>query len=153
MSVDFFELPLPIRVYGANRDTLLKIDNTVNDEIFSVTLPFEVDSISFNDDLWLMASSQSTVIKGLVTSIEDEIAGTSLFSLFPNPSNKELNISMNVPMDDAHYTISDLTGRLVNRGTLNDKNEIIDISELPPSMYIFSMYNGHEKTALRFLKK
>ncbi|MBP7821311.1 MAG: T9SS type A sorting domain-containing protein [Saprospiraceae bacterium] len=62
-SVDFFEMPIPVLFRGNGVDSLVRLDNTANAQIFTVNLPFEVTSISFDPDLWIVSSS-NTVLQG-----------------------------------------------------------------------------------------
>ncbi len=63
LSVSFFRLPLPIRVTGANGEQkLIVLDNTHNNQSFTESAGFEVVSVDFDPDAWLVTRN-NTIVK------------------------------------------------------------------------------------------
>lgn len=60
-SVDFFELPVPVR-FNADMDTTVVLDHSVNGESFDFTLPFMADSAFLDPDLRIV-SGQNIVTR------------------------------------------------------------------------------------------
>lgn len=65
-------------------------------------------------------------------------------TLYPNPTKEILHINV---MEDAGYSIIDVTGRIVTKGT--SSNNTIDVSALPLGMYFLKTKN----TTTKFIKE
>ncbi len=61
---------------------------------------------------------------------------TKEFSVFPNPADDYIMISVDQPKD---FTISDIFGKIVLTGTISSDNQQIDISELSCGMYFIKI--------------
>lgn len=72
----------------------------------------------------------------IVTALEDEEEATDI-SLFPNPANEKLNIHYNNNLY-TNYSISDLAGKVIISNTINQLDDVIDISSLQKGLYLFS---------------
>ena len=78
-SVSFFELPVPLKIFGPfGQDTTVILNNTVNGEQFTVSPGFWVDSVQFDPEKWILA--QST---GIMVGVEENINLPA--SMYPNP--------------------------------------------------------------------
>ncbi len=74
--------------------------------------------------------------------------------IYPNPVDDKLNISV-LLQENATYSIIDLSGKEVMKGTLSKQNAIHEISlpDLPGGTYILEISSGKEKLVKKFLKK
>ena len=57
--------------------------------------------------------------------------------VFPNPANEKLNIHYNNNLY-TNYSISDLAGKVIISNTINQLDDVIDISSLQKGLYLFS---------------
>jgi len=88
-SVSFFEMPLPVRLTGANGQTFdTVLNNTINGQLFILTVPFPVTGaqIDINKDI---ISKDNTVTLGTDTFELDKA-----IEVYPNPVSNELHIQM-----------------------------------------------------------
>ena len=72
---------------------------------------------------------------------------TNFWSLYPNPTNGDLQLSTNFPIES--YAISDIAGRVLSRGKLlsSSNYEIFEANELTSGIYFFTVYfNGTSST-------
>lgn len=69
------------------------------------------------------------------------------FSIFPNPANDRLSIRFSENLNDPHYTISDINGKILDNGRLSNtsSNQSIDVSEFPNGSYFINIIS-EEKT-------
>lgn len=102
-TVSFFAMPIPIEFIGEGYDTIIRFDNDFNGELFSVDLPFIVDSVAFDPELHLI-SFDNTVVR--VPGFDD-----ASLSLFPNPSSSEINLFFSIDFIPKSIAITDATGR------------------------------------------
>lgn len=73
-----------------------------------------------------------------------------IIAIFPNPAINILNINLTNPADiNRNYQITDLNGRVVREGLLENTNTSIEIEQLTSGLYLFKMKN----TAIKFIKE
>lgn len=143
-SVSFFEMPLPIKVTGANGQSVdLVLDHTSNNQYFTKEVGFPVTAVYFNQDLQILTRN-STVIRD--NNLQTSDIKTSKIKLYPNPAKTELFVSGLTK--DTNYQIFSLDGRLLENGTFNN-GKAINISRLEKGEYILSFDEERQK----FLKQ
>lgn len=82
-----------------------------------------------------------------LTSITDDVAQNSIYSIYPNPTNNILNISLN-EKKSANFILRDVTGKIVMAKVLSTQQNSISISTLKNGTYLYSLtidkrdYNG-----------
>lgn len=81
-------------------------------------------------------STNFTVI--MSTDIK-EINTESSFSLFPNPSNGEINVELNVQLTNASLKVFDITGKLISSYKLESKMVFSLNSNLLPGIYFIAV--------------
>jgi aminopeptidase N len=142
-SVSFFEMPVPIRFYGsAGQDTLVVFNHQSNGQMWTVTMPFMIDSARFDPDRWLCAT-YSGVSVGL-----DQIVEESQVKLYPNPAADIIYLE-GVSAADV-IGLFDHAGRLYALPLEQGSGRIsIDISVLSPGNYLLQLKG---KDALKLVK-
>ncbi|AZI31842.1 M1 family aminopeptidase [Kaistella carnis] len=144
-SVNFFELPLPIKVTGTGGETaFLVLDNTTNNQNFSNALNFNVASVQFNYEKQIVTRN-STVINDTGILGVDDITKNEL-RIYPNPVKNELYVSGTTK--DQPYQIISIEGRLVKSGVLASKQSL-QLNDLPKGVYILKI----EDRNLKFIKE
>ncbi len=58
-SVPFFEMPVPLRFSGQGQDTILVFDHTFSGQAFSADIPFQVQNVEVDPDLWLVSAGNT----------------------------------------------------------------------------------------------
>ena len=66
----------------------------------------------------------------------------SHLELFPNPTNKELNIHFDTDQKDVSYNIVNALGQTVGSGIINNGNTILNVSSFETGVYYFNI-EGH----------
>jgi hypothetical protein len=72
--------------------------------------------------------------------------------LYPNPSEGRLKIETNLGAAQLHYEISDMSGKVVDHGSLDHTNGTSELSlaqEMSKGTYLFSCEAGSAKFSLR----
>lgn len=88
-SVNFFEMPVPVRLTGAGglfQD--YKLENTVNGEQFIVNVPFTVTGVVFNVKKDIISKNGSAVLAN------ENFALNEMVSVYPNPTTSAISISL-----------------------------------------------------------
>jgi len=143
-SVDFFEMTIPVRVYGNGVDTLLRLDHTFSGQTFSIPLPFFPSWISFDPDQWIISAEDNITALADPDRFED-------ISITPNPSTDFLNI------DFGNHASSRI--RLLNikgealQDFVSEKNiERLEVRGLAAGVYFLELWIGEEKVYREIVK-
>jgi hypothetical protein len=62
--------------------------------------------------------------------------------VYPNPTSEELNITITSEFIGSSYQVSDLLGKEVLNGKINNTNTTIDVSALSKGYYLFQIGDG-----------
>jgi len=88
-SVSFFEMPVPVRVFGSGgQQADLILNNTVNGEEIIMNVPFAITNVEFDPERHLIARNSTITLGNQSYDLEKAIA------LYPNPSSDVLHIQM-----------------------------------------------------------
>jgi hypothetical protein len=79
------------------------------------------------------------------TGLEDNSQG-ALFSVFPNPAQSIINVTVDNKLIGDVYSISDNEGRIVMTGKLNSQNSTIELGNLSGGIYLFSVGENLKQT-------
>ncbi|MEJ7736135.1 MAG: M1 family aminopeptidase [Chitinophagaceae bacterium] len=127
-SVPFFEMPVPVQLKGAGRDTTIILKHSRIGEEFWIGPVFQVDSIIFDPELWLL-SGNNTVTKTL-----SEINSNNI-TIYPNPVGDHFVVSVANPTGKKLVVqLWNTEGQLLYSKAfeLNGRNEMISV----PSSYL-----------------
>jgi uncharacterized protein (TIGR02145 family) len=79
-------------------------------------------------------------VQDLPTSINE--TGMSTTHVFPNPADESLHLTVASTLIGSEYVVSDLTGRVVLRGSIHAESVIVSIADLHVGMYLLSTPNA-----------
>ncbi|OWK73732.1 peptidase M1 [Flavobacteriaceae bacterium JJC] len=143
-SVDFFELPLPIKVTGTNGEIeYLVLDNNSNNQSFSKPLNFQAANVEFNYEYQIIEKNATVVYD---PALATESVKKDEVILFPNPVKNELYLKGILKITE--YEIYSADGKLVKKGKYDTRNSV-NVSQLIPGIYIIKI-NGEN---LKFIKE
>lgn len=127
-SVSFFDIPVPIRVYGENSGDSLdfRIKPEYSGQIFELQVPFPVKRVAIDPDLWLIRKVDS-VEKSKFIDTEKQL------SIIPNPFTGSFKIILPVNDQILKLKIFDINGRLVYHQFNPSQNITPDIN---PGQYV-----------------
>ncbi|WP_079667049.1 M1 family metallopeptidase [Soonwooa buanensis] len=131
-SVNYYEMPLPIKVMGANgQSTLITLDNTINNQYFTKDVGFAVTSISFDPEHQILTPNPS-VIRDNSLAVED--FKNLKNQVYPNPTKAILNIKTVEQI--ATIEVFDAVGHKVKS---YQSTKTLDLSELIAGTYIVKL--------------
>ena len=135
-SVDFFEMPLPIKVNGTNGETAeFVLGNTVNDQAFSKAVNFQVASVEFNKELQLIEKNSTVTFDPALSTVSN---AKETFVLYPNPVKDVLNLKGISQI--SRFEIYSVTGQIIKKGKYTPGISV-DVSALQIGSYIIKI-NG-----------
>lgn len=135
-SVDFFEMPVPVQIFGDGLQKTLICQNTYSGEQFEFEDPgFAIDSVKFDMERWLAAKLISISLgTGEVTEINHRLI------IQPNPAGDMIRCK--VPHSPVRQVeIIDAVSRIVLIPDFkNNGNEIfIHVKNLPSGLYLLNV--------------
>jgi len=148
-SVDFFEMPVPVRLVGEDSDTIVVLENVIQNQTYFIRTNFLVNSLEFDPARWILSQSEVSIDPGL--NEEDEM---SLLA-YPNPASSEVRFFSSTPMLNIRSVeVFDTNGKLCKRanppgGILNGFR--MDISDLDAAVYILR-FQGVSDYSIRLVK-
>lgn len=137
-SNDFFEMPLPLKVFGQGKDSLIRLEHNFNGEIFDILLPFEVDSIQF--DPYLSIISANNFIKQVSTGTVDVMEKISC-QISPNPTSDVVFIKLDERLiqKPIHFEILNVMGEVILKEKINNPLTEINTKFWTSGIYYFKL--------------
>ncbi|NBC09243.1 MAG: T9SS type A sorting domain-containing protein [Bacteroidetes bacterium] len=116
-SVDFFEMPVPVRFTYTDGDSQTQVfEHESNNQIFSFEATSEISEVTFDPELWLLSANNS-VEEAVFTSTSTAAAAS--VSLFPNPTSGAVWLDTQAlpNSEPVVLEIYSATGQLLSRST------------------------------------
>ena len=147
-NVAYYKMPIPVKFYGANKDTTVRFENIYNGQIFSTTLPFKIDSIVFDPELHLI-SFDNTIQQ--VPGFAD-----ASVSVFPNPSSDNLTVYFSADFIPDFISVFSIDGKEIFSSSisLEEKQTMLPITtdKLTAGVYLIKVKHGVATRTLRWIK-
>jgi len=144
-SIQFFPLPVPIRLKNAVSDTTVRLQHTFSGETFTVAIPFQADSLLFDPDLWLISANNS------VTSIPEQNRYEKV-KVYPNPATDEATVVLRDPGSWDELILHDLSGRVIRSFSISGRSPFsIDLQQIPAGFYLLRLCGRSETSSLPLL--
>ncbi len=144
-SVDFFEMPVPVRLYNTGRtDSIdMRLNHTNNQQQFTVAANFHVAELVIDPDLWLISETQEVV--GVPTEIN-----TQSIDIFPNPATIEISLRIPSEKQISGIRIFDMSGTEVKH--FSTQLGKLNVSDLTPGVYLLQAEMPDAVFQGRFIK-
>ncbi|MBL7887805.1 MAG: T9SS type A sorting domain-containing protein [Flavobacterium sp.] len=143
-SVNYFEMPVPVRVYGSGGQQMdLVLDNTVVGETFIENVPFAITSIDFDPDKHIISRNSNATLA--TTAFEME----SVITVAPNPASNFVSIQTPSSVNVESVSIYNHLGQLV--ATKNSAN--FSITELATGVLFLEIKTSEGTFHKKMIKK
>ena len=144
-SVDFFEMPVPVRLRGSNGQQLdVVLDNTFNGEYFTVNCPFAISSIEFDPNRDIISLDNSAFLDNQQFN---KITGVKLY---PNPAVNVLYSSLENEVQIVKATFRNVLGQVVMQSN-NDNSW--NVSTLSAGVHFITIETTQGIATLKFVKQ
>ncbi len=144
-SVSYFEMPVPIRLFGANGQVYdVVVENTVNGEEFIIPVPFTVTDIQFDPENDIISANSQSVLG------TDNFNADAVISLFPNPVSGILHAQMPESISIEKAVIYNALGQKVME---TEKQTSWNVAGLAKGVYHITLQTGNGKKQLKFVKE
>lgn len=134
-SVSFFEMPIPLWAYHDGIPVKVVIGNVVQDQEIWQNIGFNIDSLVFDPELWIL--SVNNKVHQTLGATKDIIDSPEVI-VFPNPANDQFKIKGNTEVTDVILT-SALGIRFEK--TCNEGN--VNVADMPEGLYFLQLESNH----------
>lgn len=149
----FFDLPIPLRLQGNGIDSMVVLDNHIDGEQFSFPVSFDVYSVAFDPDVWLLAQLISLDYVG----VEEVNSAEKSYALYPNPTNNYIELTaQKESFRPNSYRIIDLVGKVFLQEQIPHQLSSvfrINVAQLPKGAYFIELRSENAQEALPFIKE
>lgn len=144
-SVDFFEMPVPIRFTGASGEIQdVVLDNTFNGQEFTVPVWFSITGVELNPDFDIITANNQVTLSKTDFKLLDKIA------LYPNPAASQLTLQLPEGITVQKATIYSVLGQKV----LESANETEwNVGALSSGIHFITLVTNAGTTQLKFVKE
>lgn len=144
-SVNFFEMPLPIKVNGTGGQVAyLVLNHTTKNQNFAEQVNFPVVSIQFNYENQILQRNSTVTKDTTILSVND--GAKEEMKIYPNPVKDRLSVSG--IKKDQPYEILSIDGKLIKAGKYSS-TKTIEVQALPKGVYFLKVSNQN----LKFIKE
>lgn len=145
-SVTFFRMPVPIRFFNSQRDTILIFDHQENHQEFEISLNFKPTMVQFDPHLWLISGYNMVYVNIESYELSEDI------KLYPNPFHDNIVIEVLQPTN-AHVLLADLNGNILFCDYLNIEHRTsLDLSNYSSGIYLFYIQTDNQQIISKISK-
>ncbi len=143
-SVSFFEMPVPVRVYGVAGQTAdLVLDNTFDGQEILKLVPFPITAVEFDPERHLISANSSITLGNQAFDLEKAIA------IYPNPGSEIVNIQMPNTTNLEKVIIYNNLGQKV----MENSSLTFSVSQLATGVHYFDIQTTDGTFHKKFIKK
>lgn len=143
-SVSFFEMPVPVKLTGADNQSLdLRLEHTTNGQQFLVNVPFVVTGVVFNANKDIISKNGSATLGSEAFELSE------LVGVYPNPTNSAINISLPNTVAFKNCEVFNVLGQKM--GTYS--SPVVDLEQLTPGMYSLLIHTSEGAIHKNIIKK
>jgi len=145
-SVDFFEMPVPVRVYNSNKTDSMdfRLNHTLNNQEFLVEVNFDVAELVIDPDKWLISKTSQVVKVDPEPEINDMV-------IYPNPFNQYIFVFAPSTEQIISSQIITVAGTTVRK--FNGNQSILNCSGIAPGTYILHVQSSRGVFNRKIVKK
>ena len=145
-SVSFFEMPVPVRVYYADKtdSTDFRLVNTANNQEYFVKTKFNVAELKIDPDYWLV-SKTAVVVNAITNSTQN------MFSVYPNPFSESFSVFLPTGEQMVSLQLLSPEGKLVKQYSGNKTT--FNWSEISKGIYILRTKTSNSVFESKIIKK
>ena len=144
-SVPFFEMPVPVRLLGANGQSQdVVVNNTINGEQFNISVPFTVIGTQFDPTKNIISRMSMATLENENFNIDTAI------QIFPNPSATTISVSIPENIEIENAVIYSVLGQKIME-TKSQKSW--DISSFSSGIHFLTIQTNKGTKQFKFIKE
>jgi aminopeptidase N len=147
-----FSTWLELQLHSASADTIVKVYNNVDTQIYTFNWTPTMSTVYLNPDIWTLCRQlgtvkQDTTLSSYATAGVKSISSPQVVA-YPNPSDnywKISNVAENTPL-----TLTGVSGKVVWRGISGKKTTLIPGGNLPAGDYF--LHTGNSTDSIKLVR-
>lgn len=145
-SVSFFEMPLPVKINGANgQSEIVRLEVSENEQTFNAPIPFDIISVEIDPEVQLITKNNNATLGIDLINLQNEI------SIYPNPVVNTLTIQNNSNTIINSITIYNVLGEIVLH--FNNPSSKLSLSSLNFGVHLIKINTDKGAIHKTILKK
>ena len=143
-DVDVFELKLPFEIKTIDgRDTIVVVNDTTIDQVFTMPIDGIVSSVVFDPQMWIPAQAK---VQGGIDFTQAKV--------YPNPASDFITVFIQQPELVKTVYICDLSGRRIKQldGNFLGYEKTINLQDLDRGVYIIVLESDNFYQQFKFIK-
>lgn len=147
-SITFFNTPFDLKIKGLDKDTVLRLVQNKNPQVFKIKYSGSVNNIEFDPEGWLLKKILT------ITRLPEIPSDDDYFKVNPNPFNDNLYLTFKeLSSKDEKITIIGMNGVVVAETYARKKKEaVVGTSVLRPGIYLLVVSHGKNKYIRKLVK-
>ena len=145
-TVDFFEMPVPVRVYNSERTDSMdfRLNNVSNKQEFFVEVDFKVADLVIDPDHWIV-SKTSGIVKAISKPRLNEVV------IYPNPFTESFSVF--IPAGEKMLSVKMISanGNVVKE--LKGNRSTIDCTGMSPGTYFLQINTSNQMFNSKIVKQ
>jgi len=132
-SVDFFEMPVHVRVYNAEKSDSadFTLQHISNNQEYVLPVDFNVAEVKVDPDLWLISRTEQAVYSARVLKDDD-------IKVYPNPFTHRISVSVPGSVSVKRIGLFNSEGK--SMGYYNGSHLDFNLGHLPKGIYFLHVY-------------
>jgi len=145
-SVDFFEMPVPVRMYSYNKadSADFRLNNSLNNQEFVLKPGFMVDEIVIDPEDWMLCKT-GQITGSPAVSVQNELI------VYPNPAAGKVSFYLANGEDVVRVQIFSIEGNLVDELKGTERN--YDLSNLSCGTYLLRVETANSVYKTKVIKQ
>lgn len=144
-SVSFFEMPVPVRLYGAGGQEFdVILQNTSSGQVFNIDVPFAITDVAFNPKNDIISRDSEALLSN------DSFDLMTAISLYPNPAANKLSLDLPATVTIEKTTFYNSLGQITK---VSADETHWDVSDLSSGIYFMTVQTNAGSKQLKFIKK
>ena len=133
-----FSTPVQLQLHSATGDTIVKVYNSLDNQVFTFDWAPTMSTVYLNPDVWTLCKLLGTVTQD--TTLRHLGTGTVYpgnIRIYPNPSKNNWQIEHIA--ENISLTLTDINGQIIWKGRSNKNVTVIPGEKLPAGSYYLKM--------------
>lgn len=144
LSVTYFEMPLPVRVFGSGGQQMdLVLQNTNNGQVFIENVPFTITSVVFDPNKHIISKNNNVTLSNENFELKNAIV------LYPNPASNWVTLDVPNGITVQKVIVYNAIGQKVAETTMTTT---LDVSALASGIHLMSIITDSGTRQIRFIK-
>ena len=145
-----FKTHFDLKLNYATGDTIIRLFQDTNFEIYKIHIPYTITSIYFDPNFWLIN------VHDIILNTENKLNNPFSFQIYPNPAKNNISVISNgeINLQNCSLEIYDVKGQLIKSQRLTESNTTIDVFNLINGVYIIKIINdGQQCLTTKLIKE